>query len=79
VFLILWLIYWKTEKRKQLGFLFGAFLILLWTVRFIVEFVKEAQVGERADWALNTGQWLSIPFILLGVYFVVQSAKKRIE
>ena len=79
VFLVLWYIYWKTDKRKQLGFLFGAFLILLWTVRFIVEFVKEAQVGERADWAFNTGQLLSIPFILLGIFFVVQSAKKRFE
>jgi len=79
VFLILWFIYWKTDKRKQLGFLFGAFLMLLWTVRFCVEFIKEAQVGERADWALNTGQLLSIPFILLGVFFVLQSAKKRYE
>ncbi|MBC3757561.1 prolipoprotein diacylglyceryl transferase [Hyunsoonleella sp. SJ7] len=70
VFLILWYFYSKTSKRDQTGFLFGLFLVLLWTVRFFVEFVKEAQVDERATWALNTGQWLSIPLILLGLYFM---------
>ena len=77
VFLILWYIYWKTDKRQYLGFLFGSFLILLWVVRFIVEFVKEAQVDDRADWLLNTGQWLSIPFILFGIYMVIASLKKK--
>lgn len=70
VFLILFYFYWKTKKSEQEGFLFGLFLVLLWTVRFFVEFVKEAQVEERATWALNTGQWLSIPFILIGLYFM---------
>jgi prolipoprotein diacylglyceryl transferase len=70
VFLILFYFYWKTKKSEQKGFLFGLFLVLLWTVRFFVEFVKEAQVDERADWALNTGQWLSIPFVILGFYFM---------
>lgn len=70
VFLILWHFYSKTSKRDQAGFLFGLFLILLWTVRFFVEFVKEPQNLERADWFLNTGQWLSIPFVLIGLYFM---------
>jgi prolipoprotein diacylglyceryl transferase len=76
VFILLSFFYWKTDKRKQLGFLFGLFLVLLWTVRFFVEFVKEAQVIERGEWALNTGQWLSIPFIIAGSYFMLQSYKK---
>lgn len=72
VFLILMYTYWKTNKRQQLGFLFGLFLVLLWTVRFFVEFVKEAQVDGREDyvWFMNTGQVLSIPFILIGLYFM---------
>ena len=70
VFLILFYFYWKTKKSEQQGFLFGLFLVLLWSVRFCVEFVKEAQVDERADWLLNTGQWLSIPFIIIGLYFM---------
>ena len=71
VFLILWYVYSKTKKRDQTGFLFGLFLILLWTIRFFVEFTKEPQGEEYINWAnLNTGQWLSIPFILIGLYFM---------
>ena len=76
VFLILMYFYWRTDKSKQLGFLFGLFLVLLFTIRFFVEFLKEAQVDERGDWALNTGQWLSIPLVLVGIYFMIQSYKK---
>jgi phosphatidylglycerol---prolipoprotein diacylglyceryl transferase len=80
VFIILWLTYWKTEKRKELGYIFGLFLVLLWTVRFFVEFVKEPQVGERVNWVLNTGQWLSLPFILAGFYFMFRpKSKDRIK
>ncbi|WP_303317138.1 prolipoprotein diacylglyceryl transferase [Flavivirga abyssicola] len=71
VFIILWYFYSKTKKREQTGFLFGLFLILLWTIRFFVEFTKEPQGDEYINWAgLNTGQWLSIPFILIGLYFM---------
>ena len=71
VFLILWYFYSKTNKKDQTGFLFGLFLILLWTVRFFVEFVKEPQGDEYINWFnLNTGQWLSIPFIIIGLYFM---------
>ena len=72
VFLILLYFYWKTKKGQQQGFLFGLFLVLLWTVRFFVEFVKEAQVDGRDDyvWFMNTGQVLSVPFILIGLYFM---------
>jgi len=77
VFFILWLIYWKTDKKKQRGFLFGAFFVLLFTVRFFVEFLKEAQVEGRGEWFLNTGQLLSIPLVLAGIYFIIQSSKKQ--
>jgi prolipoprotein diacylglyceryl transferase len=72
VFLILWFLYWKTKKREQLGFLFGLFLVLLMAVRLFVENFKIEQVEGRDDWifTLNTGQVLSIPFILIGLYFM---------
>ena len=76
VFLVLWFVYWKTDKQKRLGHIFGLFLILLWSVRFLVEFVKKAQVDARTDWFLNTGQWLSVPFILIGVYLLVRSGRQ---
>jgi prolipoprotein diacylglyceryl transferase len=71
VFLILYYLYWKTDKKNQPGFLFGLFLVLLWTIRFFVEFVKKSQGGfEESLGLLSTGQWLSIPFILVGLYFM---------
>lgn len=76
VFAILFLLYWKTDAREKTGYLFGLFLILLWSVRFVVEYVKESQGGfESALGLLSTGQWLSIPFILIGLYFVFTAEK----
>ncbi|AXG74922.1 prolipoprotein diacylglyceryl transferase [Flavobacterium arcticum] len=79
VFIILYYLYWKTDARKKHGLLFGIFLSLLWTVRFIVEFVKQSQGGfEGENPVLLTGQWLSLPFILVGFYFMF-TAKNRTE
>ena len=79
VFVILYVLYWKTTVRERQGFLFGLFLILLWSVRFMVEYVKESQGGFEAYLGqFSTGQWLSIPFILIGLYFVF-TAHKPIE
>jgi len=69
-FVLLWYVYWKTDKREKLGYIFGLFMVMLWSVRLIVEFFKEAQVDGRGDWELNTGQLLSIPMILVGFYFM---------
>ena len=72
VFLILFFTYWKSNKAKNEGFLFGLFLLLLMTVRVFVEKFKIAQVDGREDWilGLNTGQILSIPFIIIGLYYM---------
>lgn len=79
VFAILFFLYWKTNIRERLGFLFGLFLVLLWTVRFVVEYVKESQGGiEEYLGLFSTGQWLSIPFVLIGLYFII-TADKPIE
>ena len=76
VFLILFFAYWKTDARQKPGFLLGLFLILLWSVRFIVEFVKESQGGFEGDNPiLSTGQWLSIPFIIAGFILVLRARK----
>ncbi|AXT19277.1 prolipoprotein diacylglyceryl transferase [Flavobacteriaceae bacterium AU392] len=81
VFLIIFFTYWKTNKRKQTGFLFGLFLVLLWSVRLFVEQFKVEQVDGREDWifSLNTGQALSIPFILLGLYFMFVYKPKQVS
>lgn len=79
VFAILFFLYWRTKVREKSGFLFGLFLVLLWSVRFVVEFVKESQGGfEDYLGMFSTGQWLSIPFIIVGLYFIF-NAEKPIE
>ncbi len=78
VFILLYYLYWKTDKKKKPGYLFGLFLVLLWTIRFFVEFVKKSQGGfEDTLGLLSTGQWLSIPFILIGLYFMFRPTTKN--
>jgi prolipoprotein diacylglyceryl transferase len=76
VFAILYFLYWKTKTKEKSGFLFGLFLVLLWSIRFVVEYVKESQGGfESALGLFSTGQWLSIPFILVGLYYIITAEK----
>ncbi|WP_298368611.1 prolipoprotein diacylglyceryl transferase [uncultured Lutibacter sp.] len=77
IFFIVLYVYWKTNKKEKPGYIFGLFFAMLWTVRFCVEFFKEAQVEGREDWilGLNTGQVLSIPLILVGFYYMFRTKK----
>lgn len=76
VFFILLFLYWKTKAEEKHGLIFGVFLILLWTVRFFVEYVKGDQGGiEESLGLFSTGQWLSIPFILVGIFFLFMAEK----
>lgn len=71
LFFVLHHLYWKTSIKNKSGFLFGLFFVSLWTIRFFIEFVKKSQGGfEESLGLLSTGQWLSIPFIVIGLYFM---------
>lgn len=78
VFIILFLIYKNSRFRNQKGFLIGAFFSILFTVRFFAEFVKVSQggFGEKIGY-LSTGQWLSIPLILLGLALIALSYQNK--
>lgn len=79
VFAVLYFLYWKTNARLKQGYLFGVFLVLLWSVRFFAEFIKESQGGfEGENPILSTGQWLSLPFILIGIYLIYRSKKTAV-
>lgn len=70
IFLVLNYLYWKTDIKHKTGRLLGVFTVLLWTARFFLEFFKREQGGlETMLGVLSTGQWLSIPLILIGLYF----------
>lgn len=72
IFGILFYTYWRTEKRHKPGYIFGLFLVLIWGTRFGWEYLKMSQGGFESafNYVLSTGQLLSIPFILIGLYFM---------
>ena len=78
LFILLVLIYNKTKLSQNRGFVFGLFLSILFGIRFIVEYVKESQGGiEEALGIFSTGQWLSIPFILIGISLMTLGLKNK--
>ena len=66
----------RLEKTYR-GFFFGAFMLGCFGMRFLIEFIKEPQVGFEQDMVLNMGQLLSIPFVVLGIAVLVYSAIRK--
>lgn len=66
-FIIGYFIYKHYPQRAGTGFFFGYCLTTIFTFRFFVEFCKEIQVNFESQMTLNMGQWLSIPFIIIGI------------
>jgi phosphatidylglycerol---prolipoprotein diacylglyceryl transferase len=71
IFTIMMLLYKKMRARLKNGFLFGFASVLFVTARFVIEFVKENQVGFEDGMTLNMGQLLSLPYILVGIGFII--------
>ena len=74
VFAITMYLYWKTDAKNKQGLLIGIGMIIIFVSRFFIEFVKHVQVDSeiamRESTGLILGQWLSIPFILWGLWLV---------
>ena len=76
--ILLMFLYWKRLDKTYRGTFVGIFLIGCFGARFLIEFVKNDQVEFEANMALNMGQLLSIPFILLGIGFLVYAFVKKL-
>ncbi len=74
--LLLWL-YFRTNAPSYKGLIFGLGMMLIFAFRFAIEFTKDVQVEFERSMYLDMGQWLSIPFIILGIIFIILSAKKK--
>ncbi|WP_418460007.1 prolipoprotein diacylglyceryl transferase [Bacteroides sp.] len=72
-------LYKKSDHGTKLhrGFFFGLCLTEIFTFRFFVEFLKENQVDFENTMTLNMGQWLSIPFVIIGIYFMLLYGRKQ--
>jgi len=68
---------YRLDKRYR-GWFFGVFFIGCFGMRFLIEFIKEPQVGFEENMVLDMGQWLSIPFIVAGIALVVQAYVRKV-
>lgn len=77
--LLMWM-YWKKNAQERPWLITGVFFIGIFLPRFLIEYVKNVQVGKEvemiAEYGINMGQLLSIPFIIIGVVMVVYAMIK---
>ena len=76
IFLFGLLFYKKYKAKIGTGLFMGYCLFTIFTFRFFVEFIKENQVAFEEGMTLIMGQWLSIPLIITGAYFMIKGIKK---
>jgi prolipoprotein diacylglyceryl transferase len=76
IFTFMMLLYKKMRARLKNGFLFGLATVLFFTARLVIEFVKENQVGFEDGMTLNMGQLLSLPYIAVGIGFIIYGLMK---
>lgn len=65
----------KKDWGRYKGLLAGSIFVYIFTLRILVEFIKNPQGAFEGGWVLNMGQLLSIPFLLYGIYLVVKALK----
>jgi phosphatidylglycerol---prolipoprotein diacylglyceryl transferase len=75
-FVILIMVYLKTNAKNRPGLILGLFFILIFTPRFFIEFIKGTQEDFEIGMVLKMGQWLSLPFILGGGALMWRALKK---
>lgn len=75
-FVTVFLTYWKTKAKERQGLIFGIFLVGIFGSRFFIEYVKEVQELWEQDMTLKMGQWLSVPFVIAGIYYIYKAFKK---
>jgi prolipoprotein diacylglyceryltransferase len=72
----MYLFFKKDTINQHPGFFFGFFCTMIFGSRILIEFIKQPQVEFEKSMTLDMGQWLSIPFFIVGVYFIIRSYKK---
>ncbi len=77
IFLIIAHLWYHNRSQLKDGFIFGVFMTLLWTERFVNEFFKENQEAWEADLLINMGQILSIPMFIFGLVVLIKTSGKR--
>ncbi len=79
IFLLLLTLYITVKDKIRPGVIFATSLVAVFTARFFLEFVKTQQSGYSHEFWMSTGQWLSIPFLLAGLCYIVFSCYRKAE
>ena len=74
-FLFMWWLYNRKPQRLGDGFFFGLDLVLLFSARILMEYTKENQVAFEDGMLFNMGQLLSVPFLCIGIYYLVRAVR----
>ncbi len=77
LFLLLLFVWSRKKGDTPEGLIFGIFLVILFGLRFLYEFLKENQVAFEDNIPLNMGQWLSIPLVIAGIVILVRVFLKK--
>jgi len=75
--ILLWMYYKRDLGHKQPGLMFGTFLVIIFGSRICIEFLKNVQVDFERNMVFDMGQWLSVPFVLIGIGMIVWSFVNR--
>ncbi len=75
--ILLWMYYKHDLGHKQPGLMFGTFLVIIFGSRICIEFLKNVQVEFERNMVFDMGQWLSVPFVLIGIWMIVWSFVNR--
>ena len=75
--ILLWMYYKHDLGHKQPGLMFGTFLVIIFGSRICIEFLKNVQVEFERNMVFDMGQWLSVPFVLIGIGMIVWSFVNR--
>ncbi len=76
-FIVSKVMYVKYHLQHKIGLITGVSLLIFFGSRFALEFMKNPQVAEEVGMTFNIGQWLSVPLILLGIYLIATSNKRK--
>ena len=74
---LMYLYFKKNDAAKHPGFSFGLFCTVVFGTRILIEFIKQRQVDFENTMALDMGQILSIPFVIVGIYFMIMSRRQK--
>ncbi|MBQ3710022.1 MAG: prolipoprotein diacylglyceryl transferase [Bacteroidales bacterium] len=77
--LLLWMFFKRNIGDKRPGMMFGTFLVIIFGSRIAIEFLKNVQVEFEKNMTLDMGQWLSVPFVIVGIVMIVWSLRAKRE